>query len=225
VEHLVEKELARVNGTETGPLTIGDFVETVFLPFVEKNRAAPTAASYRTVRNRHWKAHFGSSTWDAVKPQQISAVLEHLAQGGASGNSLSQVKGVLRAIWAHAEYLGVTQGNPVGAARWVTRTPRPRQPEYTINQVQTMMSTLEPVDTRAALAIGLGFYCALRSAEIRGLRWEDISEGHLTVRRTVWHGIVGRPKTEASQDAVPIACAERQMDRPRLEKAQGPCEG
>ena len=55
---------------------------------------------------------------------------------------------------------------------------------------------LEPLDLRAATAVALAYFAALRPAEIRGLMWSDWTGEELLVRRTVWRNKIGETKTE-----------------------------
>ena len=72
----------------------------------------------------------------------------------------------------------------------------------------------EPVATVVAVAA----FSGLRFGEIRGLKWEAYkpapdanSLGELAILRSVWHGHIGEPKTDASNALVPVigALAER----------------
>jgi integrase len=57
---------------------------------------------------------------------------------------------------------------------------------------------LEPLDLRAAVAVVLAYFAALRPAEIRGLQWADYDGAELNIRRGVWRNVVGETKTEDS---------------------------
>jgi len=63
---------------------------------------------------------------------------------------------------------------------------------------------LEPLDIRAAVAVALAYFAALRPAEMRGLKWEDYDGAELNIKRAVWRDIVGETKTEGSAASVPV---------------------
>jgi len=67
-----------------------------------------------------------------------------------------------------------------------------------------MLRILEPLDLRAAVAVALAYFAALRPAEIRGLRWEDYDGAELNIKRAVWRDKVGETKTEDSAASVPV---------------------
>jgi integrase len=47
-------------------------------------------------------------------------------------------------------------------------------------------------------------FAGLREGELRGLEWPDYTGDSLTVNRSIWKGVVNRPKTRASAQAVPV---------------------
>jgi integrase len=49
-----------------------------------------------------------------------------------------------------------------------------------------------------------GRFTGLRLAELRGLQWRDFTGDKLSVERTVWRTKEGLPKTEASENTVPV---------------------
>jgi integrase len=75
---------------------------------------------------------------------------------------------------------------------------------YSLEQVLQFIAVLEPVDLRAAVAVGLAYFAALRPAEIRGLQWAHYDGAELNIRRAVWRNVVGETKTEDSAASVPV---------------------
>ena len=57
-----------------------------------------------------------------------------------------------------------------------------------------------PVDAQAVMA--LAFFVGLRPGEIQGLRWEDLTDGWVHVRRAVVRSIDGETKTSGSVAAL-----------------------
>ena len=47
-------------------------------------------------------------------------------------------------------------------------------------------------------------FSGLRHGEIRGLKWEDITDTEISVSRNVWGRHIGETKTEDSQAPVPL---------------------
>ena len=95
--------------------------------------------------------------------------------------------------------------NPVPEAKWLVKVARPeKQAEYSLETVLSMLRILEPLDLRAAVAVALAYFAALRPAEIRGLKWDDYDGAELNIKRTVWRAKVGETKTEDSAASVPV---------------------
>ena len=66
-----------------------------------------------------------------------------------------------------------------------------------------MLAILEPLDLRAAVAVALAYFAALRPAEIRGLQRTDYDgTDELSIKRSVWRN-KGETKTEESAGNVP----------------------
>ena len=85
---------------------------------------------------------------------------------------------------------------------------RPKQPgRYaTLENVTDVLATLSDVDEVATRVVAMAAFSGLRKSEIQGLRWDDLKDGEIHVKRTAWRTttIEQGTKTEASQGAVPI---------------------
>ena len=210
VEPLAKAVLDSVNGQRELPAgpqdSLSTFVEKHYLPWCQKNLAAPTANSYERIWLRHWKPAIGDIHLADLSTAMVTAVLTELAKTLGS-RSLSHSKWVLSGVYGHAIARGILPGNanPVPYAQWLHRVARPKtQAEYSLEQVLAMLRILEPLDLRAAVTMALAYFAALRPAEIRGLQWGDYVEGRLNVKRTVWRNRVGETKTEESSASVPV---------------------
>jgi len=207
VEHLIEKELAKANGQGAHPAkwSVEDFVEHKYLPWVTDNKAAVTAYSYKRLWQGRWKDHIGKSALDGLQTAEITRILTAYAKEGYSGRTLSHIKWFLSGVFDFAIAQGVVKENPAFAAQWLHKVARAEKPpEYALDEVLAMLAVLEPKDIRAAVAVALAYFAALRPAEIRGLRWEDYDGQELQVSRSVWRQHVGETKTEGSAASVPV---------------------
>jgi integrase len=54
-------------------------------------------------------------------------------------------------------------------------------------------------------------FTGLRLAELRGLQWRDFQDGRLSVKRTMWRTRESLPKTESSENTVPVLPILRSM--------------
>jgi integrase len=178
--------MARANGSQqiraNGQTSLADYFEKRYLPWVEANKAASTARGYKQVWTRYVQPHLGKIAPANLRTVQVTALLDHYANNGLNQNSLSRVKFLLSGIYHYAIKTGAlpTGKNPVtgnikgGGAGWTASVARPKQQtEYSRDTVLTMLRILEQLDIRAAVAVGLAYLAALRTAEMRGLQWGD----------------------------------------------------
>ena len=207
VEPLIEGILKEVNeGRDviTPQQTLSDFVELHYLPWCRENKAAPTANAYTRIWAHYWKSHIGGVTLTNLQTAQVTAVLTHHAKSLGS-RTLSHIKWMLSGVYVYAISSGIVPKNPVPDAKWLLKVARPtKQTEYSLEQVLSMLRILEPLDLRAAVAVGLAYFAALRPAEIRGLKWVDYTGAELNIRRSVWRNKIGETKTEDSAASVPV---------------------
>jgi integrase len=204
VEHLITKLLAGDSSPNVS--TIAGFVETKYLRFVEANRAAATAHGYRKIWEQVWKPAVGHKILATLPTVDVSTVLTALAERGRGSSAISHAKWFLSGVFEHAIATGVVQHNPCPHAQALCKVPRKkRQHEYSLHDMVKMLTVLELMDLRAAVAVALAYYAGLRPSEVRGLQWSDYDESAQTlqVRRSVWHNVVGDTKNISSARTVP----------------------
>ena len=201
-----ERHMATVNAgviPAERTVTLADFVERVYLPWVEQFKRPSTAKGYRDIWQDHLKPWAAGAWLKDVKTYHVQGWLDQIGQGELSRNTLKHIKSVLSAIFKLAKQQGYFEGeNPV----WDTMVnPTAAAPAetyaYSLEEINAVLSFLpESVNTVFAVAAFTG----LRQGEIQGLRWEDYRDGELAVSHSVWNGKVGEPKTGKSKAAVPV---------------------
>jgi integrase len=207
IEPLRTAFMQGVNATAATPdasMTLTDFVERVYLPYVERELRPSTHKGYRGVWRRYLAEHIGSARLRRFRTVDASRLLRTLAEErGVNKTTLGHVKGVLSAIFTHAKNEGAYDGtNPIQDARI------PRQARgagetfaYQLAQILRILDVL-PLLPRAVVATAS--FAGLREGELRGFEWPDYGGGELRVRRSVWKTFVNEPKTHASREAVPV---------------------
>jgi integrase len=210
VEPLIQAELKRINAEAestipTGRVALSEFVEKDYLPWCEANKSAPTANGYKKVWEVYLKPHVGDITLTGLQTAQVTAVLTKHAKDGKGSRTLSHIKWMLSGVYVYAIAAGIVPKNPVPDAKWLVKVARPeKQAEYSLETVLSMLRILEPLDLRAAVAVALAYFAALRPAEIRGLKWDDYDGAELYIKRSIWRNKVGETKTEESAASVPV---------------------
>jgi integrase len=172
-------------------LTIGDFVDSVYLPWVRANRRASTINGYEKMWETHLKAHFGNSTLlRDYQPRQATAFLTKLAES-LGLNSVKHVRSLMSGIFKHAAALGYTNTNPIHLAKVLITPKAPKETaHYTVLEMAIALELLR-INSPARTAMALAFI-GLRPSEIRGLKREDIDldMGALRVRRSAWRSSI-----------------------------------
>jgi integrase len=170
-------------------VTITDFVDTVYLPWVREQKRPSTAFGYEKLWNSTLKDHFSQRLLRDYKPHDATVFLTSLAERGWGANAVNHARALMSAIFRHAAALGYVNSNPIQLAK-VLIAPKPpaETPHYTLAEMATALTILK-MEPKAQTAMALSFI-GLRPSEIRGLRWEDIDldASVLHVRRSCWNG-------------------------------------
>jgi integrase len=205
IETEAERHMATVNRGTIPPeqiVSLGDFVETVFLPWITIHKRASTVKGYRLIWKNHLAPLCSAAQLKDVKTHHVQTWLNAIEKQKLGKNSLKHIKSVISAIFTLAKQLGFfQQENPV----WETAinpsaTAPAEQYAYDLEEIELLISLLpEPAATIFATAA----YSGLRHGELMGLEWPDWS-GEFHVERNIWKGRVGECKTKRSHAAVPI---------------------
>src|SRR5262249_42026048 len=205
--------------------TLTTFIEEHYLPWCEANKSAATVNGYRRNWECYLKPHVGTIALANLQTAQVTAVLTKHAKDGKGSRTLSHIKWFLSGVYVYAIAAGIIPKNPVPEAKWLVKVARPeKQAEYSLETVLSMIGILEPLDLRAAVAVALAYFAALRPAEICGLELAgyDRDAAELNVKRAVWRGKVGETKTEGSAASVPVIEPLRSLiEKLRTESSKG----
>jgi len=187
-------------------VALADFWSGTFSPYIQSNRRASTADSYEDLWRRHISPALGKKPLAEIKTVDCSRLLTSLAEKGLGRNTIAHVRSTLSAVLTHACNLGIVDRNPVRGCKVLAKMKDPGQtPFYTEEEVKKIIEALEGMpDCQAAVA--LGFYCGLRTSEIRGLRWSNVNfeNGTVTVSQSYVRGVLGRLKTPESHADLPL---------------------
>lgn len=220
--------IREVNEERNAPVAesvkIKTFYETEFLPFVKRELKPSTIHSYEKIWESHLSSHFGERTFAEYETADGSDLLTDL-KDRLGRNSLAHVRGVANSLFVHAINLRKLKANPWRdvKVRGKVRPPKPKH-FYTDKQVTEFEAKLK--DHPRALAIFmLSAWQAMRPGEVSAVRWEDISDSTISIKRTAWRKHLGDTKTEDSAKAIPLFSNVRvALDKWR-EACGGPSEG
>jgi len=205
VQPIAEEFLRPINEglvTPQSSMSIGEFVRTEYLPFVEREKRPSTAKGYRDIWKNHLNPRCGSRQLRDFRTVDGERLMRSLANGKLSRTSLYHIKALLSGVFKHALRLGILTGsNPVRDVSIPAGLEGRETQAYSLEQVLMMLSLLPE---RAATVTAVAAFSGLRKGEIRGLLWEHYDRSEIRVTQSVWNSHVTQPKTRKSKAAVPV---------------------
>jgi integrase len=208
VQQKAAEEMQRVNAM-SGKLPeqdtrIADFWEEIYLPHLQKTVKASTLNGYLKVWNHHLSPAFAGQTLKDYQTHQATALLTNLVDGGLGRRSVAHVRSLASGLFRHALRLNRISLNPWRDAGSLIPTKEPEPTHaYSLEEAETIINALiEHPD--AQLVFCLAAFMGLRPGEISGLKWLDIDNDWIHIRRSSWRGIVGTTKTQESVSSIPL---------------------
>ncbi len=162
-----------------------------------------TAAGYRSYLKKHIKPKWGSTPLAEIHALEVSEWLKSLL---LSPKTRGQVRALMHLLFERAMLWGLIelQRNPIELVKVKDSSRRQRKPQILApEKFRELVAILgEPYKTMVIVAMCTG----LRVSEVLALRWEhiDFKAGVMLVQQGVVNGRIGRVKTEASHDEVPL---------------------
>jgi integrase len=206
IKPLLGEFLCKLNAGNFTPepgMTLTEFVEKIYLPFLEEKRAS-TKKGYEEIWNNHICDRVGKIRLRNFRTVNANTMLRAIAgEDDLSKTTLQHIKAVLSAIFTHAKNEGAFDGaNPVQGTRIPNNAREPAETyAYNLAQICRILEFL-PLLPKAVVATAA--FAGLRSGELGGLEWTDYSGDALNVKRSVWRTFVNQPKTRASAKPVPV---------------------
>lgn len=206
---LADKFLLPFNSKQVQPeslIPVTQFIENVYLPHVKKSLKASTYKDYKKdAYEKHLKNRLGDLRLRNFRTVDGQKIIFDIADSTQIGHKTQQrIKSFLSGTFKYAKQLGYIDGeNPIRDVKVSGKRTKFKGEIYAINEIEEMLISLpEPART----IIGLAALTGLRHSEIRGLRWSDYDakNGTLTVNRSVWNTVIQAPKTESSENSVPV---------------------
>jgi hypothetical protein len=156
-------------------VTIGDFVERVYLPWTQDHKRPSTAKGYRDIWEDHLRPLCAMVWLKDARTYHVQGWLNHIGAGKLSPNTLKHVKSVISGIFTLAKQQDYFQGED--PAHDSAANPKAAEPQetyaYSLDEIQAILALLpEPAATAFAVASFMGLrhgksrdYCGKTTAE------------------------------------------------------------
>jgi integrase len=202
-----------------GNLSVSEFYNTIFLPYVRANKEVSTARSYERYWGAYLQEHFnGTKTLASYAPFQGTNFLEKCART-YSVNTVMHIRAVASAIFSYATAKGYIKANPW---RDVKLTVKGQETEdgyaYSPKEIELILEALERVTGReeysarmAGMLVTVCFYAGLRPSEAAGLRWENVSADTIHVKEAYVAGDHKGTKTGRTRTVVMLPQLQHRM--------------
>jgi integrase len=206
VRELCEDFMRDINAevpTNNTSLTVVEFWDKVYLPFITGNLKPSTVDGYQQVWGQHLKQHFGTTLLRDYKTPMGSMFLTSLAKTYRP-RTLQHIKFLASGLFMHAVNTGNVDFNPWRDCRVLGKQLENSETEaYTLTEAEQIINAL--VDhVHCQLMMALCFFCGLRKGEIQGLQWGDFEDHFVIVQRAVVRGVVGTLKGKKKVRRVPL---------------------
>jgi integrase len=208
---LRDEILGPINSGKVRPestLTIAEFGEKCWLPWVRENCKPSTVAGYETVWPIYLAPYLQKITLRDFRTVDAANLFAGIHRQHAIGRTtLQHCKRGLSGLFTLARNQGALDSpNPVQGAMLPKKAAAPAKTHAaTPDDVIAILDLLGKAgEWKARAAVALIFFAGLRPGEARGVRWEDYQGKRLLVQQSVWHTFTTSPKTEDAESPVPV---------------------
>jgi integrase len=188
---------------ETTDLTFREFVETYWLPHLERNGMKPsTRAGYDSALQRHILPVLGGLKLADVAPLHI----ENFMKSKLNSKTKLSPKTVVNLLRLVQGIFSVAVDNDLIVRSPVRRKHKPHVPQsekmaWTPEQVRAIVDEISQNYRPLFVCLAL---TGLRAGELLGLQWKNLNleTGELRVEQSLWNNQVVTPKTKSSKASV-----------------------
>ena len=159
-----------------GGLTFGAFLDrwlAEVLPARPRVQSSNTLDNYRWAVERHLRPALGAKRLRALTPEDVEALLRHLAADGMAQNSVMRVRSVAVMALKHAQRRDLVARNAAELAEMPAGARAADEGRFlTVDQAARLLTVAE--DDPLGPLVVVGLMLGLRPGELCGLRWSDV---------------------------------------------------
>ena len=162
-------------------------------------RSFATVKTYRGYIRKWVKPRWVSRYPDEIKAVDVEAWLRRLP---IARSSRAKIRSILSILFNYACRYELFDRNPM---RFVRQGAKRRSAPNVLTAAE-IRALVDHLPLRERTLVLLAAATGLRQSELFGLKWRDVDfkRGELSVIRSIVFGVVGRYKTESSQNPVPL---------------------
>jgi integrase len=216
---------SRAEAPKAQPLTINDFWNDTYRPWVEANKRFSTLRGYDYDWKLYVKEHLAHRTFSEFTTVDACDLLDHCASvKKLSRRSLAHVKSLCSGIFSHAVRKGIIQFNPWREAKESVRV-RESEPriEYTPEETIAIINAVP--EAQAKLFFALVAVMGMRPSEAAAVRWENIKDDVVHVLKAAPYGQLGDLKTKRSKRDLIITEPVTSLLKTYRKERSNPAEG
>ena len=163
-----------------------------------------TLLSYRGILEKYLRPAFGAIRSDRLTSQVVISWESRLAETLAP-KTLNNVVTTMRGLLSWAREQQFLAHDPMATIK-PARVPRDEQPCLQPSELNNLLDAAATLPTRDQAIVYLAAYSGLRRGELFGLQWGDLDESkhQIHVRRSLFRGVTGEPKTASSRRAMDL---------------------
>ena len=202
-------------------MSVNQFIEGIYLPYVEEQRRPSTYHGYRNLWRRYLQPEDLMTLRD-FRTFDGEQLLQRIARRGSfSRATLSNIKNFLSGAFKYARRQGILSSpNPMRDVELPKANAANETFAYSLEEETKMFALLpEP----AATVVAAAAFTGARKGELRGFLWENYDGSQIKVTISVWRDKLGEPKTRKSKGVIPvIAHLRTRLDHHRMASGNPP---
>jgi integrase len=202
---LADEFLAPLNDGRASPqstMTLTQFVESHYLPFVREHKRVSTYHGYRNLWKCYLRRH-GAIALRDFRTVDGERILGSIAAGETlTCTTLAHIKAFLSGVFRYAKRQGILNSeNPMRDVVLPKAKAAGETYAYSLEEITLMLNVLpEP----AATIVAAASYTGARKGELRGFLWERYDGEEISISQSYWRGHFLEPKTRKSKAPVPV---------------------
>lgn len=208
VKLLVKEGIVEMVEDDDAMPAFGKYLDQFYATFKQGQEKNTVVNRERIIRN-HIKPAYGDKRIDRISTMELQRWFNELGKK-YSRETLLKIKNVMSPVFDAAVEDEIITRNPLASKRLnisgketVSHKAIPKE------KMKQIREGLESLEWREKAMGGLLAYTGMRYEEVLGVKWEDISDEWITVRRAVVHPNrnmpeVKKPKTKTSERQIPM---------------------